>query len=148
MKILGHGNIKAKIHRTYTPLKYLLHALQEQGTISKTWIQTTNAPNPRTRTSTKRRRGGVLPGSMALGGGRRSGANPPTQRREGAPRIEIQIGGVRGWGGRIHEEEERGRKNGVPLLYIAQGVRASGSTAVVLAVVLLVAAVVPLGSWR
>ena len=139
------------IRRTYTPLKYLLHAIQEQGTISKTWIQTTNAPNPRTRTSTKRRRRGALPGSMALGGGMRSGANPPTQRREGAPRIEIQIGGVRGWGGRSREEEERGRKNGLPLLYIAQGVRASGSTAGcsvstagVLAVVPLPLAVVPL----
>ncbi|KAI4964535.1 hypothetical protein ZWY2020_005535, partial [Hordeum vulgare] len=50
--------------------------------------------DPKTRTSTKRRRGGALPGSMALGGGRRSGANPPTQQREGAPRIEIEIGGV------------------------------------------------------
>ena len=72
---------------------------------------------------------------MALGGGRRSGATPPTQRREGAPQIETQMGGVRGWGGKSHEEEERGRKNGLPLLYIAQGVRASGSTAEDLAVV-------------
>ena len=60
MNILGHGNIKAKIHRTYTPLEYLLHAIQEQSTISKTWIQTTNAPNPRTREHQPREEGEEL----------------------------------------------------------------------------------------
>ena len=45
-----------------------------------------------------------------------------------------------GMGGAARKKKQA-EKNGLPLLYIAQGVRASGSTAVDLAVV-------PLGSWR
>ena len=79
--------------------------------------------------------------SMALDGGRRSGANPPTQGREGDPQIEIQMGAVRGRGRKSHEEEERGqKKRAPPPLY--------SPSAEVLAVVPLPIAVVPLGSWR
>ena len=56
----------------------------------------------------------LLPGFMALGGGRRSGATPPIQRREGAPRIEIKTGGFWARRGRSREEEERGRKKRAP----------------------------------
>ena len=66
---------------------------------------------------------------MALGVGRRDEATLPHQRGEGAPRSEIQSGSFRARGGRSREEEETDEKIGLPSLYIAQGVRASGSTA-------------------
>ena len=69
-----------------------------------------------------RRRGGDLPGFMALGGGRRGGATLPIQRREGAPRNEIQTGRFRARGGRSREKEETGcEKRAPPPLYSPRG---------------------------
>ena len=123
------------IHRTYTPLKYLLHAIQELAIRSKIWIQSPMLLSLEQEHQPNRRREELYRDSWLLE--EEEEMKQPFHTNGKKELHEVRSNqGVFGLGeGGAARKKKQMRKSGSPSLYIAQGVRASGSTAEDLAVV-------------